>query len=901
MMRILPVPVLTCVLLSVSFLNANAQTVQIQSKGRIQLTNGGRVEAGMGNSQVDSGGTLDLEPATNAAVYFSLGQFRTLTVNGTLEMLRASGGSQDSIINGVAIGDDISVLNGENSGVTIGSTGTINAQNYQFPHIDGSGIVISNGATIRNLNDGTINNQSSAPHGPLLDLAAVTGAYRDNIPRSIKGVTMTGSATSNIKSGSRTPPVYFYGYAGAMSGETLDSDDHDRIHWITSIVRNVTTSTNYDTLAAAASAAVADDVIRGNKNVPINENVTLTVNCVLENMTMVAHNGSAAVAGGTGTVRNCVITGGGLNVSRVWNCTIFRVGTTGSYTVTAGISITNCLVESSGWTLSGSQVTTTTTATASYFAWPSALDFHAYDVDFAVLGGTDMSDSATHPYTTDFEMQTRSTWQRGADHFLINNNGSYYFTSNVTDATLGFTAGQVANIGKINRIQTYRNVSGAQWRAYVFAGGGGGDVDRDYRIYVVRYDTAQILYWSDALAGPVVNFVTYTVTSGSEYRIFVVVDANADGFGDGIQALTDSGSALTLDPDEDPGVGVLKFGAADGTDDGVNYPGGTTGGKLTWLKIHRLLGEEDVGEDTGSQKTARRLYFVKELSGATAGQGTLYKMNADPNDLTDNTNQDYGEVIWNNTTTKKYTYKAPVQFSTNGSSKMFISLSLDTTEGVNAERLVERFSMSGNTEPSVDAYWVAPDTVVDENDMGVTLGSVVTGGWHVYTNPSDDTRMYSFADTAATDVKRYTTVALGDATGNCNTSAFRFAGTEYVLLGVGNRLEKIKDNVGSGSPNGDRVSGEASGIFPKTITGTIVQWVLRWGTSIYWGTNEGYIYESKWRYLISQTYAETSDLTGFPYVLPGRITWTFFMPTTDAAGGLYVGTDQGSIIKVPLN
>ncbi|MHC4607340.1 MAG: hypothetical protein ACYTAF_10500 [Planctomycetota bacterium] len=444
----------------------------------------------------------------------------------------------------------------------------------------------------------------------------------------------------------------------------------------------------------------------------------------------------------------------------------------------------------------------------------------------------------------------------------------------------------------------------------MITGGGSVNPARDNRIYVMTYDqdatnngviTPEVLYYSPQLAGAVIGYESYAAT-GDGYRIFAVIDADGDGYGDGIQALVDDGNgSLTIDPAFDP----------DGAAPYVNYVGGAYG-KLTWIKLIQLRGEESGGDPASDTRVARRLFCVMVPAGSPDTDASVYKMNADPTDLDGEAtgNREYGDVIWSvaSTAADKHSFRGSPQF-TRSPDLLWVPMSDDPESDI-----LKRVPMGLNVEPPSANMWTWPAADGGKNDIGPALSAGPGGKWLVFTAPSDGTRLISTTEDAGAGDARYVTEPLGDGTGSANTFPFRFHNTEYVVLGVGNRLEKIRDDGSDTVPDlsgtvtdtkGTRVTpsapGEpAGGMFPKAIQGNIVGWVLPSGSTLYWAMDEGYVYQATWRSRQSNTHAE-GDLPGFPLKLSSRVTWVYFLPWAADAGGLFIGTEDGAVVRIPLN
>ena len=86
-------------------------------------------------------------------------------------------------------------------------------------------------------------------------------------------------------------------------------------------------------------------------------------------------------------------------------------------------------------------------------------------------------------------------------------------------------------------------------------------------------------------------------------------------------------------------------------------------------------------------------------------------------------------------------------------------------------------------------------------------------------------------------------------------------------------LEISADSTEVNGPNGERKmrfegpvrvvdedrsgDGDVDGVFPIRIKGDVVNWILRWGSSIYIVTENGWVYQTRWRANLVTTTAET--------------------------------------------
>ena len=225
------------------------------------------------------------------------------------------------------------------------------------------------------------------------------------------------------------------------------------------------------------------------------------------------------------------------------------------------------------------------------------------------------------------------------------------------------------------------------------------------------------------------------------------MDTDGDGYGDGIQKLVDNQSSFSLDSTFDD----LEFSDAAGTDptdDSVLHSGDNAstnngnGGRLSNLTIASSMPGE-----------GPCLFFVKEILDATPGQGTLFKVNIDPDD-TDATdaNEAYGMTIWRTSASAaEMSYQAPLSWSKSAGYRLFVSCSNDTET---TPRLLLAFLMTGNSVPSVSGSWEqTAGTTEDENDKGVTM-SIAGSHWNLAVAPSNGRQLFTSEATRGTGLSR---------------------------------------------------------------------------------------------------------------------------------------------------
>lgn len=177
------------------------------------------------------------------------------------------------------------------------------------------------------------------------------------------------------------------------------------------------------------------------------------INCIIENCLLYdCTDYSISVNGATSTIIvNCLIYGSDSHGMRVvnytginyiYNCTVLNAGGYGIYALgTASKLIKNCYAggcDSGGYSLSNATLTTCASSDGS----ASTTEIELADCDFTsyssgsedahigsssdLIGeGTDLSGDGTYPFSADFEGDTRSTWDIGADEY-VSGNGYYY-------------------------------------------------------------------------------------------------------------------------------------------------------------------------------------------------------------------------------------------------------------------------------------------------------------------------------------------------------------------------------------------------------------------------------------------------------------------------------------------
>lgn len=769
---------------------------------------------------VPAGNAIDLEPqgANNAGWVWPAGS--SFTINGTFEALRAPGATGTSTIS--ASGADSTGWT-----MTVGATGTFDAEYFTFSDLGDAGVVVSNGGTIKRIHQSTFTKETSRT-GPCLDLSAVAGANRAKVPYTANGVTFNGSSGDNVKSGVDTPLIWFLGSTsdnGARWGESFDDDkgendvsmpNNGRVLWETGLIRNMTTSTNYNTLKAAIDAATAGDRIRPQKTIVFDGNHDITVDVILENFVFYPRaSNSPAVDGGSalrGSLHNCVIAAGGADYVRLRNCTVWApVGTP----TTTNCVAYNTIFEEAAPGLS-TDVNNLKGAASGLFRNANALDFHLVADDNGGTSGPPTGWSTTP--SEDIETNSRpaaAPWDRGADEY-----------NNIGAQALAVDTGSV---NRFHWIGVQRGSSTSTYGfAYLISGGGSTTSGNSNTLYVVNLDGSMSVVSQIQAAGPILHMM-YMVdnrNTGASWRawIFCVVDTNSDGFGDAIQLIVDRGDSGLMKPSQavsDPDAYDRQFGDATAPNgDKIYQPWSTvTNYRIKWITLATVTSDgsdDDASVVFNSPSGANRckwlrLFFVAEKTTATTG-GSLFKVNADPYDTNDNAganNRQFGRTIWavlpsvdadipNDTATNwvDFDYRAPLTFTwATGFLKIFPSV---TTESSSDQTVLSRWSMSG-TDPTLvyDSKWkgIEEASVQVDNRYGVTLDNGSSGAYCTYA-ASNSNRVYNRnVDSSGTDRYEYWASLLRNAGDTANVTPVlqpqRFWPQSFALIAFDTGVHKI--------------------------------------------------------------------------------------------------------------
>jgi len=842
----------------------------------------------------------------------SLNTSRTLTVASGAELRLA----------GTSAADKDAVIEGSSVKVTIDVTGTLRAKSATFSNLDTSGIVINDGGTLRDLTDCLLVKYNTSTAGPCVNIAGLTGADRSNLPWSIKGVIFSSgsSSTVNVQADQTTPFLYVYDFrsfaeTAAATAETRDDDDYDRVEFKQSIIKNVTTSTSYDSLQDAVDGAAASDVVRCVKWIPITETVTTSTNFTLENCLFTsiapASGDDSFIYSSGGVLRNCVFTGGDATARGLQNCTFRSLPpnstSASAYTATGSTSFKNGLV-GTGYTTSGTLTTTLTSVADSKWVDPLGLDFHLASADD---GGTDSSSD----FTTDFEGQTRSgSWDRGADEYVSTAYLKYVSMNSTSVADYGHIR-QFVVAGKRTVVDS------STWFGYV--GGGDGSAlsarEGQKRFALVNLDT-MLEKASITVPGEIMGFTSFgAVDSSSEYRryVFLALDTGSDGYADSVHLVVDRQTTATGFSLTHP-TGALnsaneydrRFGSTTVGSKYVYRPEAM--GKLKYLTSFKLSGE-GTGGSASSPSYTRKLFTVVS-SNSTA---KLCKVNADASDTTDDTYSRYGWTIWKYTNSE-LTYQAPIQLTTKNdlfwapmvgtTPQWHVAMRIATTGGTSTTP-----SVSKSIESNTDSNENTGGHVIDLLRVDVDTGIVVA--------PNDGKRMFAAPATPSSSgggTKKWTL----NKNGSWSTAATYFGGTAvgmpyrhagenfYFHATKVPSLEKVLDmGKGATSFNGTTYydglrivsstdPGGSGGAFPYTtlewpVTTNLISNVA----FLYFGTSS-HVYAFFYRRKIGSTGTE-GPATGYPMRVVHPTTYVSLVPVSGAQFA-YFTTRGGRVVRIPL-
>jgi hypothetical protein len=805
--------------------------------------------------QTPSFKVADGSPLTvsSAAGIYSSG---SSTISGTLNLSGTDSATQATLAYANA---------NESFELTINATGAINANYFR---VDTGRIVFADGATITQMVGGVFDYTNGLTRGAndaYLDFSAVTGASRDRIPYSFKGMQFNGLAGNNVRASNQTPVITFLGPAsGALWGEDYDEDPYDRIMWETEVLARLNAEGNpveyYGTLQEALEDA---DVTSGTilsyvKNIIINESIDLASSgkdVIIENAILQPQSGLALYNSDNtlrGPLRNCVITKGGVDYLTLQNCTLYRRSSAFSGLQVTNCSATNCILENGSTTTGTAFTTSITNATSSLFVSVDLGDFHlASTATGAIDTGTDLSAS----FATDFEGHARgydgdgdslTEWDIGADEYM-----GTVATVNLTDC---------GNI-RLLRFAGSRNVSGKMY-AYIITSGGAANSVYNNRLMVV--DLSDLSFVEDAgtlvgwqAPGPICEIGYHNVSySPLDRRIYLAVDADNSGTPERIYCLRDTGGTLASS------ISVYTdFGGAGYQEYGAN--------------IGRIV----AGLFPDYPPYKHRLFFVAQ---SALGATELYKVNIDWEDAdgTDG-NGVYGDTIWTNNLAA-FEPDAVVNYDWMNQ-YLYVACSGDANNYV-----IVKLSAVGNVSPSIASAW--SNGAANENRFGQTII------YHlIHCAPSGDNKVFSITTSAGSEERRWTSPALA---GNVKSKTFRFWATNSLMIQAGKYVYKLKDSGADPAQADDGTQVDPD--WPRKIHGDVVSRITLSGERLYWCTTKGWVYISDYARWDNNTSGDEDYASGYPYQLIGHKFNYFIMLGNGTWKGMYVVSDQGGIMKLPM-
>jgi hypothetical protein len=906
---------------------------------------------------VASGATLNLRSTDNGSgtardASLLLGNGSSLAVSGTLRSNRLNPYDVGTAkINASAGGSNT-------YGLSVTSTGTLTLEDFSISNLDGSGLVINNGATVNAVNYGTFT--TSATNTLFLDLSAVTFSNRSKLPWSLLGLTFTASAGDNIKTGLDTPIVYVSG-SGTRFGESYDNDPSEmiarsdgRVRWVSNVV-DIVGGSSYSSLRAAVQAAGADTArLRVSVNFPLNEAIdfdTATTSNrapIFENAVLAPMSGYGSYALNNsdatdrGILRNGLILKGGVkDLKKVDNCTVFDPFSATAIEIRHCASVRNGLLESGTVTTDSTVDASTETLSAAnsvddssnpVFFHPEALDFHLKAGRAGTNIGPGSGASDAWAVADDFEGHTRTNWDKGFDEYIASAGGVDSTPSGVSSTILG----EIADFRFV-----FRTDAGTD-KDQIYAVTRKGSSSRNNMLVVLdRVPSSGILTqratFDAGATNSIVSLSHFVIKTGSnpEVRLFLVLDVNDDGDGDGVMAVIDTGGTGTFTASSPPidttgdvqsdanaanwyyanSIYLDKSFDSDGTADGINNwdLGSTIAGKISNLLVVRVSGGSSSGGTTTSD--LRR----QDLAVFTVSDATLYKINADPLDTTN-----YGKKVWGSGAAT-FEWRAPLWTLPRFTDRqIWVAISNNS----NSDNAMCATLPWGSSTPSITARWKVNSgdgTATDEDSapygflmkfQGIGTGEQT----FVYLAPNEATsnayvKAVRTGDTIdGTTAPYWKTSNLGDTTRYNRSRPTRPLplSAKVLFVAVGDRVHKIKDDPGWGGTtaptngSGGQMwdSTDTDGPFPtdstmRTRAGNIstrleYSRVSSDTTYIAWGTENGYIFIMKVRTDADTTAGNESLASGFPYVVPGdRIvdvrtsfdsltTWSFIFST---AGG----------------
>lgn len=891
--------------------NATATTMHLRIDG--SYTPGGSIawNASASGNLEQSAGTFTL----GAGETITMKDTRSINVTGGTFRLAGTSGSTATIT--------VPTPGTHRFGMDLASGATLDADWYTFNSPNTNGLVVHSGAAIAGIDNGTFSNVASG--GAYINLAPAssppTSADRDNIPVSFNNLTFNGTGGSNVKAGLGTPTVLVTG-GGALFGETYDDDRGEaagsggRIHFDAAPIRRVSDAAAFASIERALADAGTGDGSRLNvlTRWPINlEALNLDAagdNVIVENGVFWPRTGLAVDnASERGTFRNCSVVRGGVDFTRLENCVVFQPGA--GTPATTNTTAYNTVFEDTP-TLTGGTNNLTGQGGA-IFQNAAQMDFHLLSTAAAAINtGTPLT------LAEDFEGQGRpigAAWDIGVDERVTDSAGAIAPTPDAESPTLG------------DITQYWSVFRGTSRFMYVTTRASGGAYDN----MLVLLNRATLAVAATFQSPYPIHGMTYAAIDSSgadtEYRLFLLVDTDADDYADGILALIDtytslSGGAFTTADFVNPAVDQTDANAADwyvadkiyvdrsfdrapiGDGDGVLTFGG--GARVGHLMYRSIDGEGDGTEPAvthDKRRWSKRIFVVKD--------NLLYKVNADPLDYSDGgggTNREYGRTVYSTVGNAPYQWRVPPTYLV-GSSKLYTPVHSDGA----ANWLAAMVPWGGNAAPADDAGW-SIDASNNENLYGHSIklnGGAANQNTFIHVGSSESNRVVAFrANMAASGNFWITAAGGGESLETPITSApIRPlpVTTDYVFVGADDRIEKIKDDsdlAASTPPNGEKAWGGASGDTDGDQTngyGRIssnLDYITDGSvTRLFWGTERGFVGSMQVKLTGPEASSDESFDAGFPYVLAGDEVTSVLISFEPTGWSVVFVTRSGRLLK----
>jgi hypothetical protein len=865
-------------------------------------------------------------------------------------------------LKGVADGTRNATLTSSSS-YNLTLTGTMQARYFVLDNLGASGVVVNNGATLRDLDFGELN-KANGVSGPALDLSAVTGQYRDRIPYSFEELSFTedtSDVATNVKARSTTPIVRFFGKRGSSDNGAVwgEADEDDvaqiagfglgRIVWHTGALRRMTagsetaTDASYDTLHDAFTAnGGAARRFRWFENPVISESFDVDLYTIpaagpaVEGGTYLpmAGMGTAFKDGDRAssprvTVRNAVVGRGGLDEVTVENCTVFRPSTSYSALSLTNSTATNAIYEG-GTTTTGTIFTTSlsvaTASASTYFASTAMLDFHLLDNATTQANALDRGTGLSSSFTGDMDGNLLSViatatrpqdvvsgdqspagddFDIGADELVKNGSAAV-----VPTYLAGAPSGGIGMVGRILTLGTRKRADltvNGDFYAYLVTMGGAGAASEDNKLWVVNYNGtggAPEVTTSIALAGPAHNLTWWKDGTGNDtVWIHAAVDTDSDGYADAIQAILDRG----------------------GSGAGGNYDGGALPAAGSGLYAVRTFDYEADGTDRN---------LDQEINEDSTNDGASRWAKDTTTRDADASSGVIGRIKWltmQNVGSEGRRLFFVVGGPDKDDGKLYkVDIADARTPGANYGKAVWykrdrpfewRSPVTIYTSTTADLFVsVSAEAAADTTQVVVKIPGTgssepsITAGWTgvgLPAAPFDNINGQAYGlNTAA--VWLYVAPSTDTA---FSVDMSDVADAKRWTADVGSQTLSTQPSKPSNSNyvtvGANDQMHKIRDTSPATLDadwgtslngGRIMTWPLLVQNRLYWGTEQGYCYAKAFTDTIPPSSGDETMVTGFPYVITGhRINWVFRQSLSSGGPtGVYFVSDQGAVLRIPL-